>query len=114
MATDGSNPVRFTHHEATDQNPTWSPDGKQLFWESYRDGNMEVYAANADGSNLRNVTGDPQADDHGPTCSPWGRQIAFFSNHDRGWDIYALDLETGARVNLTMSTILEQAPNWGR
>ena len=114
MNVDGSTPVRFTQHEATDQNPAWSPDGQELFWESYRDGNMEIYAAKVDGSALRNVTRDAQANDHGPTCSPWGRRIAFFSNRDGGWDIYTLDLEAGVRVNLTFSSIPEQAPNWGR
>ena len=114
MDADGSNQTRLTDHDATDHSPTWSPDGTQLLWESYREDNMEIYAANVDGSGLCNLSKDAYADDHGPTWSPWGRRIAFFSNRDRGWDIYTLDLETGERVNLTMSPSLEQGPHWGR
>jgi hypothetical protein len=113
MNADGSNPTRFTQHEATDQNPAWSPDGLWLYWESARDGNMEIYRARLDGAELTNLTRDPQANHHGPTCSPRGDKIAFFSNRDQGWDIYTLDLATGVKTNLTLSTTLEQMPHWG-
>ena len=86
----------------------------ELLWESYRDGNMEIYAAGVDGSNLRNLSQDDYADDHGPTSSPWGDRIAFFTNRDRGWDICTLDLATGERANLTLSPMIEQSPFWGR
>ena len=113
MAADGSSQTRFTFHDATDQSPVWSPDGAQLAWESYRDGNMEIYIAGVDGGGLRNLSQDAYADDRGPTFSPWGGRIAFYSNRDQGWDIYTLDLTTGERVNLTLSPALEQAPHWG-
>ena len=114
MDVDGSGQARFTYHEASDQSPTWTPDSEQLLWESYREGNMEIYAAYLDGSEMRNLSQDAYADDHGPTCSPWSKRIAFFSNRDGGWDVYTLDLETGERANITMSTMLEQAPFWSR
>ena len=113
MRPDGSDQTRFTNDPATDQSPMWSPDGTQLLWESYREDNMEIFVGNVDGSGLRNVSQDVYADDHGPTWSPWGSQIAFYSNRDSGWDIHTLDLNTGERVNLTLSEDLEQAPSWG-
>jgi hypothetical protein len=113
MDVDGRNPIRLTQHEATDQNPVWSPDGERILWESYRENNMEIFAVRLDGSDLGPLSRDAYADDHGPTWSPWGRRIAYYSNRDHGWDIYTLDLETGERVNLTLSAMLEQAPNWG-
>jgi TolB protein len=74
---------------------------------------MEVYAANVDGTELRNLSQDSYADDHGPVWSPWGGRIAYYSNRDGGWDIYTLDLASGQRANVTQSDMLEQAPHWG-
>jgi len=105
---------RITKNEATDQTPSWSPDGSQIVWESYRDGNMEIYVASSDGSGAHSISQDSLADDHGATWSPWGRRIAFFTNRDGGWDIYTLDVESGERVNITMSPAVEQNPHWGR
>ena len=113
VCPDGSQLSKLTDDPAEDIQPAWSPDGKQLMWESYRDDNMEIYVANLDGSGLRNVSRDSTADDHGAAWSPWGRRIVFFSNRDDGWDLYALDLETGERTNLTMSEAQEQWPSWG-
>ena len=114
MNADGSGQQRFTQSDATDQAPAWSPDGKAIAWESYRDGNMEIYTADVAGGEPRNLSQDDFANDHGPTWSPDGRRIAFYSNRDGGWDIYTLDLQSGERVNITIGSILEQGPNWGR
>ena len=113
MNADGSDQVRFTNDAATDQAPVWSPDGEQIAWSSYRDDNMEVYLARVDGLEVRSASRDAYADDHGPTWSPWGGRLAFFTNRDQGWDIHTIDLQTGERVNLTMSPALEQGPHWG-
>jgi Tol biopolymer transport system component len=110
MAVDGTDLRALTTDKATDQAPAWSHDGRQVLWESYRYGNMEIMAMDAAGGEPRNLTQDTYADDHGGTWSPSGTQIAYFSNRDGGWDIFTLDLRTGARVNLTESVEMEQYP----
>ena len=55
------------------QAPAWSRDGRTIVFVSWRDGNGEVYAMDADGSSPRNLTQDP-AKDAGPAWSPDGRQ----------------------------------------
>jgi TolB protein len=42
--------------------PAWSPDGKQLAFVSNRDGNLNVYIINLDGTGLTRVTSDPRPD----------------------------------------------------
>lgn len=59
--------------------PAYSPDGTLIAFMSGRDGNNEIYVANADGSNVRRLTNNP-ANDSSPTWSPDGRAIAFVSN----------------------------------
>jgi TolB protein len=36
--------------------PAWSPDGRRLAFGSDRDGDLEVYVMNADGSGQRRLT----------------------------------------------------------
>jgi TolB protein len=75
MAADGSNPLRLTVDGIT---PAWSPDGSKIAFASYRTGNLEIYAMNADGTGVIRLTNDP-ADDLYPAWSPDGSRIAFTS-----------------------------------
>ena len=42
--------------------PAWSPDGGRLALVSFRDGNSEIYAVNADGSGVTRLTDHPAWD----------------------------------------------------
>lgn len=46
--------------------PSWSPDGKQFVFSLFNQatGQRNIYTANADGSNVRQVTTSPTADDN--------------------------------------------------
>jgi TolB protein len=59
--------------------PSWSPDGKRIAFTSTRDGNPELYVADADGKNRVRLTSDPAIDAH-PCWSPDGRTIVFATN----------------------------------
>lgn len=48
--------------------PTWSPDGTKIAFCMFIDGQEDIYTANADGSDVRNVTDTPDFED-GPD---WG------------------------------------------
>lgn len=62
-----------------DDGPEWSPDGKSLYFNSTRSGNMHLWRANADGSAPVQVTTDDHFDDWFAHVSPDGKWIAFIS-----------------------------------
>lgn len=72
--------------------PAFSPDGTKLAFMTNRDGNMEIYSVNRDGSNLRRVTRHP-GNDTTPTWSPAGNQIAFTSDRTGAPQLYIVDAD---------------------
>src|SRR5258705_1010266 len=60
---DGSE-TRVTHTDVNAWNvqPTWSPDGTQIAFQSNRDGRNAIYVINADGTNLTRLTSDSAGD----------------------------------------------------
>jgi len=74
---DGSNLVNLTKDsKQDDSHPDWSPDGKQIVFDSRRSGKALIYVMRADGSNVRQVTGE-EGDKLEPKWSPDGKWIAY-------------------------------------
>jgi dipeptidyl aminopeptidase/acylaminoacyl peptidase len=59
-------------------NPTWSPDGRKIAFETNRDGTFDIYSVNADGTGLRNLTNSASANDRLPAW--YDDTIAFISD----------------------------------
>ncbi len=93
--------------------------GGVIAFYSERDGNVDVYAMNADGSGLLRLTDDPAFDDS-PALSPDGSQIAFLtSRHDPQptfpffkYELYVMDIDGGNVRRLTETEGAETHPAW--
>ncbi len=94
--------------------PSFSPDGKRLvFRRMVGETNSEVFLANADGSDARNITNHP-AFDGWPSWSPDGTRIAFASNRNSSYQIFTMNPD-GTDVKLLANTEGRgTAPKWGR
>lgn len=86
----------------------WSPDGTQIVFASKRDGNVELYLADADGGNQRRLTQNRKLD-YFPDWSPDGRRIAFAVMEDRA--IYIMDADGSHEQRLTYQGNAEN-PTW--
>ena len=96
-----SDQTRLTDSPAIDRSPSWSPDGAQIVFESNRDGNLEIYVMDADGTNQTNLTDNPNSDAR-PSWTPNG-DILFHSNRDGDWEIYSMTADGSNETNLTNS-----------
>jgi uncharacterized repeat protein (TIGR01451 family) len=72
----------------------------QLVFVSQRDGNSEIYTANADGSGLLNLSNDP-AYDYEPAWSPDGSKIAFSSDSGGQLEVWLMNADGSNRHPLT-------------
>ena len=92
--------TRLTNDDAADWAPDWSPDGQRIAFESDRDGDLEIYVMNADGSGVTRLT-DHDAPDALAAWSPDGQRIAFMSARDGDFDIYVMNADGSGVTRLT-------------
>jgi Tol biopolymer transport system component len=76
---DGTHPVRLTSTQGYDAEATIAKDGRVVF-TSVRDGDMDLYSMNGDGSDVRRLTNLP-GPDGGPFFSADGSKIVFRGYH---------------------------------
>lgn len=70
----------------------WSPDGRSLLFTTSRDGNYEIYLANAVNGGLINITAHASGDVY-PKWSPDGRQFAFVSDRNGAAALYTAGID---------------------
>ena len=111
MDAHGENVVRLTRSVESDADPSWSPDGTKIAFESQRDFDYEIYVMDADGENVVRLTQSPGWDSD-PSWSPDGKNIAFRSVRDRDYEICIMDADGGNVVRLTQSPGWDGEPSW--
>jgi Tol biopolymer transport system component len=124
MNVDGSGKTQITKSTGYDGGAVFSRDGKKLVWRANHPGNpeamkkykdllaenlttpmkMEIFVADADGSNAKQITNFGCAS-FAPTFTPDGRKILFSSNkHDcdgRKFELYMMNLDGSGLEQVT-------------
>lgn len=105
----GGTPRQLTRTEGLDDGPDYSPDGKYIYFHSYRTKHMQIWRMDPDGSNPTQITFDEHANWF-PHPSPDGKWIAYIAYttdqkqaHPFGKDVKLrlMDIKTKAIKDLT-------------
>lgn len=126
MLPDGSDVTRITDRLGYDGGAFYSPDGTKIVWRAHypetaeeqedylalladnliRPSTLDIYVADADGSNVRQLT-DNGAANFAPYWHPSGEEIIFSSNMDdpygRDFELYLINVDGTGLERITWS-----------
>lgn len=105
-------PRRLTSSVLEELSAHFSPDGRRIVFTSARSGHMEVWMANADGSNPTRLTSMKAPVTGWPTWSPDGSRILFDSNPTGDYQIYTVSAAGGEPTQLTTSKTSNAVAGW--
>jgi len=89
--------------------PSWSPDGSRIAFQSFRDGTWHIWSMARDGSDVRQVTFGSY-DDREPDYMGDGKSIVYSSDRSGNYDIWRVDLATGMLEQLTTDSAEDAMP----
>lgn len=112
MNADGTGQKRLTTTQSEDTEPAWSPDGSRILFRSSRDGNLEIYVMNSNGTGATNLTNDPTTGDDAPDWSPDGTKIVFARTRDQHTNIWLMNADGTMPTQLTDSFGGDSMPAW--
>jgi Tol biopolymer transport system component len=125
MTADGQSPNRLSNSGCVDQVPSWTPNGRSLYWESQCSGQKfkimtadlsygedSSFGTSATLVNIRELTAQDQGDNRFPRVSPDGRKVAFTSYRDGNAEIYMMNPDGGLQTRLTSSAGEDEAASW--
>ncbi|MCZ7546246.1 MAG: hypothetical protein M5R40_23190 [Anaerolineae bacterium] len=112
----GETPRRLIASVRTDWFPRWSPDGARVAFVSGGPDadDFQIYVADADGSNVRQVTTDAAALKGFPVWSPDGTRLAYVAAVDGARDVFVIDVAGGAPARLTDDGKVIAVGDWAR
>ena len=88
-----------------------APAANRIAFASTRDGDLEIYMMDADGSNQTRLTNNP-ANDASPAWSPDGSRITFHSNRGGDSEIWVMDTNGSNQIRLTNNPAYDECPAW--
>jgi len=110
---DGSGRLQLTDDPTSEDQPTWSPDGKTIVYRRLNGKQFDLYLMDADGQHKRELLLDPAHDEKTPAFSHDGKKVVFFSNRDGvKWNLYAIDVETRKVERLTHDEVEDKHPQY--
>lgn len=83
----------------------------RVAFQSFRDGNWEIYLARSDATQLVRLTADP-ASDLRPRLNRGATRVAFYSYRDGNAQIYTVNTDGSSLTRLTMDGASDTGPAW--
>ncbi len=113
MQADGAARTELPWLLAGDGDPVISPDGRHLAFSSARNGNREIYVADATTGEVRRLTASRGVVDQKPAWSPDGRRIAWQAGaRGRPADVWVMRADGGKKRLLAGGPSHDIDPAW--
>jgi len=103
MDGDGANAKQLTPSGAYDEIPSVSGDGRFIVFDSNRDGGSEIWRANIDGTDLRQLTHCGRNSQ--PSVTPDGKWVVYRSSCDSSGSLWRVSIDGGEAKRLTETAV---------
>jgi Tol biopolymer transport system component len=111
VAPDGGTPVQLTHNSVMDENPTFSPDGKLIYWDQeLGSGKHVIKVMKVDGSSQKTLT-STKKDSWDPAPGPKGK-VAFARTIKGNSEIFLMNNDGTGVAQLTDTGRYADGPAW--
>jgi len=111
MDYDGANPSPLTGNQSINLSPRWSPDGRQIAYTSYRNGNPDLFVLNFE-SGRRDVLSAQRGLNATPGWSPDGQALVFAMSATGGTNLFIMPKNGGTPKPLTTGTAISVSPSF--
>lgn len=91
--------------------PSFSPAGTKVVFEDWTPLGDQVFAVNADGTGLVQLTDGPSTN-ASPVWSPDGTRISFASDRTGTWQVFVMNADGTGQTNISNTTQPESWPDW--
>ncbi len=109
---DGHGAKSITSNGSINLKPIWHPNGKELSFTSYREGNPDLYVAELSKGVIQRVS-NRMGINIGGSWSPDGTQMALTLAPDGNPDVYLIEPLGGRKISrLTRSSGIDVGPDW--
>jgi TolB protein len=110
IVLDTGRKTRLTSGASIDTAPSYSPDGRQIVFESDRGGRQQIYIMSASGGNPKRISFGKGS--YGtPVWSPRGDMIAFTKISQGRFHIGVMRTD-GSNERLLTASFLDEGPTW--
>jgi len=111
---DGTNPNKISFEG--DSHPAWSPDGTKIAFSSTRTGVAQIFTMTPIGTDVTNISNDPNGQDRFPTFSPDGTKIAFQRTPTSGLNlvgkIWTMNANGSGQMQITLGLGNDERPTY--
>ncbi len=108
---DGANERQLTKNGSINLSPAFSPDGKEIYFTSFVEGDPKLFKVNIASGRISKVTDFPGLS-AAPAISYDGLKLACALSKDGNSEIYELDLAGNVKKRMTRHTAIDTAPSW--
>lgn len=108
---DGANERQLTNNGSINISPTFSPDGKEIYFTSFIENDPKLFKVEVDNGKTTKITDFPGLT-AAARVAPNGKQLACVLTKDGNSEIYILDLHGRVKARLTQHPAIETAPSW--
>lgn len=109
MESNGDFQHQLTETQANEGGATFSPDDKQIFFHSDRNGNYDIFVMRKDGSQVLTLIDQP-GNDVNPYPSPDGQYLTFVSDRSGNFEIYRCKANGENQQQVTFSPGIDADP----